>query len=60
MYLCERPFWRVQALFCRFFLRARVVGVVVFDKGLRIKVGIDLCGGEIFMPEHFLHGADVA
>ena len=55
-----RKFPVSEALFRRFFLRARVVGVVVFDKGLRVEVGIDLCGGEIFMPEHFLHGADVA
>ena len=60
MYLCERPFWRVQALFCRFFLRARVVGVVVFDKGLRVEMGIDLRGREVFMTKQFLHDADVA
>ena len=48
------------SFFCCFLLRARVVGVVGFDKGLRVEVGIDLCGGEIFMAKHFLHGADVA
>ena len=48
------------SFFCRFFFRTRVVGAVVFDKGLRVEVGIDLRGREIFMAKHFLYGADVA
>src|SRR5690606_36371500 len=44
----------------RFASRARMRGIVDLGEVLEVEVGIDLRGGDVGMPEQFLHAAQIA